>query len=110
MPSTAALAGVYVFSIVTGLLLAEANINLMCELGQVSLPCGPTRCLVVMHPGRWHARTTLYMFCSVVALQGGVSITSIAKATLGDTGAKLSSAAYLFLHYALLVACEIPKP
>lgn len=38
VPSTAALAGVYVFSIVTGLLLAEANINLMCELGQVRPP------------------------------------------------------------------------
>jgi hypothetical protein len=34
VPSTAALAGVYVFSVMTGLLLAEANINLMCELGQ----------------------------------------------------------------------------
>ena len=34
-PSTAALAGVYVFSVTTGLLLAEANVNLMCELGKV---------------------------------------------------------------------------
>ncbi|KAK9908807.1 hypothetical protein WJX75_003150 [Coccomyxa subellipsoidea] len=69
VPSSAAILGTYAFSIVTGLLLAEANINLMCELGQ-----------------------------------GGVSITSIAQATLGRTGARLSSAAYLLLHYSLLVA------
>ncbi len=37
VPSSAAILGTYVFSIVTGLLLAEANINLMCELGQVIL-------------------------------------------------------------------------
>ena len=35
IPSTASLIGTYVFSVVTGLLLAEANINLMCELGKV---------------------------------------------------------------------------
>ena len=35
IPSTASLIGTYIFSIVTGLLLAEANINLMCELGKV---------------------------------------------------------------------------
>ncbi|CAL8461729.1 g1260 [Coccomyxa elongata] len=69
VPSSAAILGTYVFSIVTGLLLAEANINLMCELGK-----------------------------------GGVSITSIAQATLGRTGARLSSSAYLLLHYSLLVA------
>ncbi|CAK0749359.1 hypothetical protein CVIRNUC_001904 [Coccomyxa viridis] len=34
IPSTASLIGTYVFSVVTGLLLAEANINLMCELGK----------------------------------------------------------------------------
>ncbi|EIE25275.1 aromatic amino acid permease [Coccomyxa subellipsoidea C-169] len=36
--------------------------------------------------------------------QGGVSITSIAQATLGRTGARVTSAAYLLLHYSLLVA------
>lgn len=35
VPSSTAIFGTYVFSVVTGLLLAEANINLMCELGQV---------------------------------------------------------------------------
>lgn len=35
IPSSASLFGTYVFSIVTGLLLAEANVNLMCELGKV---------------------------------------------------------------------------
>ncbi|CAL5222535.1 g4910 [Coccomyxa viridis] len=34
IPSSASLFGTYVFSIVTGLLLAEANVNLMCELGK----------------------------------------------------------------------------
>jgi hypothetical protein len=42
--------------------------------------------------------------------QGGVSITSIARSTLGPLGANLSSLAYMFLHYALLVACARCKP
>ncbi len=42
IPSSASLFGTYIFSIVTGLLLAEANVNLMCELGKVGL-------LVVWH-------------------------------------------------------------
>ena len=42
----------------------------------------------------------------LLVTQGGVSITSIARSTLGPLGANLASLAYLFLHYALLVACE----
>ena len=72
MASSGALLAVYVYSIVTGLLVAEVNINTMCELGQ-----------------------------------GGVSISSMAERTLGRTGARAASAAYLFLHYALLVACAL---
>ena len=40
--------------------------------------------------------------------QGGVSITSMAERTLGKAGARFASATYLFLHYALLVACAPP--
>ena len=35
---------------------------------------------------------------------GGVSIMTMAKRTLGNTGSNVSSAAYIFLHYCLLVA------
>eukprot|EP00892_Ulva_mutabilis_P010671 jgi/Ulvmu1/7977/UM004_0210.1 len=35
---------------------------------------------------------------------GAVSLQSMVKRTLGDTGATVASAAYIFLHYALLVA------
>lgn len=35
-----------------------------------------------------------------------MSITSIARSTLGPLGANLSGLAYMLLHYALLVACE----
>lgn len=53
----------------TGLLIAEVNLNTMCELGS-----------------------------------GGVSLTSMAERTLGKFGTRISSTAYIFLHYALLVA------
>ncbi len=36
---------------------------------------------------------------------GGVSLTSMARRTLGVGGMRAASATYLFLHYALLVAC-----
>ena len=36
---------------------------------------------------------------------GGVSLTSMARRTLGAAGSRATSATYLFLHYALLVAC-----
>lgn len=57
------------FSIVTGLLIAEVNLNTMCELGS-----------------------------------GGVSLVSMTERTLGTTGTRVATAAYIFLHYALLVA------
>lgn len=53
-----------------GLLIAEVNINTMCEVGAGS----------------------------------GVSINYMAGRTLGPAGAAATSAAYVFLHYALLVA------
>jgi len=67
--STLTLCGVCGFSIVTGLLIAEVNMNTMCELGS-----------------------------------GGVSLTSMAERTLGKLGTRASTTAYVFLHYALLVA------
>ena len=42
---------------------------------------------------------------------GGVSLTSMARRTLGVAGTRAASATYLFLHYALLVACALaPHP
>ena len=38
-------------------------------------------------------------------MQGGVSLTSMAERTLGNAGARVAGVTYLFLHYALLVAC-----
>lgn len=57
------------FSIATGLLIAEVNLNTLCELGS-----------------------------------GGVSLVSMAERTMGKTGTRIASSAYIFLHYALLVA------
>lgn len=57
------------FSIITGLLIAEVNLNTMCELGS-----------------------------------GGVSLVSMTERTVGKAGTRVASAAYIFLHYALLVA------
>jgi len=39
-------------------------------------------------------------------VQGGVSITSISRTTLGSAGEKATTVIYMALHYALLVACE----
>lgn len=36
-----------------------------------------------------------------------MSLTSMAERTLGSAGARLAGATYLFLHYALLVACAL---
>ncbi|KAK9810442.1 hypothetical protein WJX72_010819 [[Myrmecia] bisecta] len=69
LPSSAGLIAGALWSIASGLTLAEVNINTMCELGQ-----------------------------------GGVSINSMARRTLGGTGANLAAASYLLLHYAVLVA------
>ena len=38
--------------------------------------------------------------------QGGVSITSISRTTLGTVGEKATTLIYMALHYALLVACK----
>ncbi|KFK26400.1 hypothetical protein AALP_AA8G243700 [Arabis alpina] len=59
----------WAFMVVTGLLVAEVNVNTMCELGS-----------------------------------GGVSLVSMAKRTLGSVGVQVTSWAYIFYHYALLVA------
>ena len=72
--------------------------NSMCELGQARLPFSAT----LMPCG-----------CSTVCVkrlhfQGGVSLTSMAERTLGKAGARLAGVTYLFLHYALLVACALP--
>lgn len=57
------------FSVTTGLLIAEVNLNTLCELGS-----------------------------------GGVSLVSMAERTMGKMGTRVASSAYIFLHYALLVA------
>ncbi|KAL3850205.1 hypothetical protein ACJIZ3_012087 [Penstemon smallii] len=59
----------WIFMVVTGLLIAEVNVNTMCELGS-----------------------------------GGVSLVSMAKRTLGNTGVQIACWSYIFIHYALLVA------
>ncbi len=67
--STAALTGCCAFSITTGLLIAEVNLNIMREQGA-----------------------------------GTASLVTMTKRTLGEGSAAAASAAYVFLHYALLVA------
>lgn len=59
----------WVYMVTTGLLIAEVNVNTMCELGS-----------------------------------GGVSLVSMAMRTLGRGGVIAACIAYLFIHYALLVA------
>eukprot|EP00249_Psilotum_nudum_P016454 c25831_g1_i5 orf=723-1823(-) len=59
----------WLFMVCTGLLIAEVNVNTMCELGS-----------------------------------GGVSLVSMAMRTLGKNGVRVACVAYLFIHYALLVA------
>ena len=112
IPSTASLIGTYVFSVVTGLLLAEANINLMCELGKVGAQLNKRRQLCA------HSCVNSSALCTASAIvswkthwcvyfeQGGVSITSISRTTLGTAGEKATTLIYLALHYALLVACK----
>ena len=68
---TCGAAGMWLFSVVTGLLVAEVNINTMCQLGR-----------------------------------GGAGMTIMAERTLGTLGARGVTASYLFLHGAMLVACE----
>ncbi|KAL8055654.1 hypothetical protein ABFS82_04G068900 [Erythranthe guttata] len=59
----------WMYMVVTGLLIAEVNVNTMCELGS-----------------------------------GGVSLVSMARRTLGNTGVQIACWSYIFIHYALLVA------
>lgn len=64
-------AGMWLYSVLCGLLLAEVNLNTLGQLGR-----------------------------------DGATITTMAERTLGETGSKAVSASYLFLHCAMLVACE----
>ena len=65
------MAGMWAYSVVCGLLLAEVNLNTLCQLGRT-----------------------------------GATITVMAERTLGTPGSKAVGASYLFLHCAMLVACE----
>lgn len=69
VPSSAGLVGACIYSIVTGLLLAEVTLVTMRRDGRLS-----------------------------------VSLTSMSTEALGTAGTNLGGAAYLFLHYTLLVA------
>ncbi|KAJ7294947.1 hypothetical protein O6H91_Y222500 [Diphasiastrum complanatum] len=69
LPSSLACLLCWFYMVATGLLVAEVNVNTMCELGS-----------------------------------GGVSLVSMAFRTLGVRGVQITCGAYLFIHYALLVA------
>ncbi|MFL9457416.1 MULTISPECIES: amino acid permease [Nostocales] len=69
VPSTVLLIGVWLYALVSGLLIAEVGLNAMRRVGRPSLG------LLVM-----------------------------VERTLGSLGARIAGGAYLFLHYALLVA------
>ena len=99
IPSSASLFGTYIFSIVTGLLLAEANVNLMCELGKVRRSLNMPR-----QTCRGACLNKSLRKPSIA--QGGVSITSISRTTLGTAGERVTTVIYITLHYALLVACK----
>ncbi|KAJ9507695.1 hypothetical protein QJQ45_019121, partial [Haematococcus lacustris] len=76
LASAAALVGCCAYSVITGLLVAEVNLNIMREQGA-----------------------------------GGVSLVTMAQATLGQRAASVVSVLYIFQHYSLLVACGGPhKP
>lgn len=61
----------WAYSVLCGLLLAEVNLNTLCQLGK-----------------------------------DGATITVMAERTLGSAGSRAVGASYLFLHCAMLVACE----
>ncbi|GFH18192.1 uncharacterized protein HaLaN_14951 [Haematococcus lacustris] len=69
LASAAALVGCCAYSVITGLLVAEVNLNIMREQGA-----------------------------------GGVSLVTMAQATLGQRAASVVSVLYIFQHYSLLVA------
>ena len=73
--SSTAVAGMWAYSVVCGLLLAEVNVNTLCQLGTTKS-----------------------------------SITTMAERTLGIAGSRLVGSSYLFLHCAMLVACECVHP
>lgn len=97
----------------TGLLVAEVNINTLCELGAgrgVSLRCvGPGSGLPTGAPARMLFSVPTALLCrspSAAHSVGFAPRSSMARRTLGDGGAAVVSATYLLIHYALLVACE----
>jgi tyrosine-specific transport protein len=69
LASSVACIACWLYMVGSGLLVAEVNVNTMCELGS-----------------------------------GGVSLVSMAERTLGKAGVRVACGAYLFIHYALLVA------
>jgi tyrosine-specific transport protein len=69
VPSTALLIAVWVYTLVSGLLIAEVTLNAMRLAGKPS-----------------------------------VGLLAIVEQTLGKLGARIAGGAYLFMHYALLVA------
>eukprot|EP00186_Timspurckia_oligopyrenoides_P005001 CAMPEP_0182450600 /NCGR_PEP_ID=MMETSP1172-20130603/42386_1 /TAXON_ID=708627 /ORGANISM="Timspurckia oligopyrenoides, Strain CCMP3278" /LENGTH=533 /DNA_ID=CAMNT_0024648267 /DNA_START=128 /DNA_END=1732 /DNA_ORIENTATION=+ len=58
--------------------------------------------LYMLSAGLLLAEASLYTMCTLG--RSGVSILSMVEITLGAPGARLASGAYLFLHYAMLVA------
>lgn len=69
VPSTVLLIGVWLYALVSGLLIAEVTLNTMRRVGRPSL-----------------------------------GLLAMVENTLGSMGARIAGGAYLFLHYALLVA------
>jgi tyrosine-specific transport protein len=69
LPSTSALIAVWLYALISGLLIAEATLNAMRLEGRPS-----------------------------------IGLLGIVEKTLGKLGARIASGAYLFMHYALLVA------
>ena len=61
--------------------------------------------LSVVRQQRLHAPRQVNINTMCELGSGGVSLTSMARRTLGVGGMRAASATYLFLHYALLVAC-----
>ncbi|YAF96810.1 MAG: amino acid permease [Nodularia sp. CChRGM 3473] len=69
VPSTVLLIAVWLYTLISGLLVAEVSVNAMCLEGRLS-----------------------------------VGLLAMVERTLGFVGARIAGGAYLFLHYALLVA------
>jgi len=69
IPSTFGLIAVWLYALISGLLIAEVTLNTMRQEGRL-----------------------------------GISLLGVVEKTLGKVGARVASSAYLFMHYALLVA------